>query len=197
MRDVWSSVARAQDVLDPPERSRVQFPVLPGLGAWGHTTHVQFPVPRGLGHRGCGQGHVGPPCAANQASDRTANKLCDPGTAWGGQHAASLVVARRPLRFGLHGAIDRAVSCREPWSGCGGRHAPRSHVSQCNGLPAEPVCATSEVAVWKAVARCKLFGYLPDHRTSQTKGNPESHHAPQTKVQPGRSSRAMSYKVDR
>ena len=71
------------------------------------------------------------------------------------------------------------------------------HVSQCNGLPAEQMRATSEVAVWKAVARCKLFGYLPDHRTSQTKGNPESHRAPQTRVQPGRSSRAMSYNADR
>ena len=130
------------------------------------------------------------------------------GAAWGGLGRP----ARRELSSGMEGPC--ISYCTELMGGplCAANHKTAvtankgrepgidledCHVSQCNGLPAEPVCATSEVAVWKAVARCKLFGYLPDHRTSQTKGNTESHHAPHTKVQPGRSPRAMSYKADR
>ena len=167
-----SSVARAHDVLDQPglgakgplEPSRAQFPVLPGLGAYGHTSRVQFPVTRGLGHRGWGSGHIGPPCAANQAFDRKANKHRDPGSGVGrparrelssGTQGPCASYCTERLRGSFctasHGAAVTADKRREP-----GIYSEDFHVSQCNGLPAEPVCATSEVAVWEPVARCKL-----------------------------------------
>ena len=84
---------------------------------------VQFPVPRGLGRRVWGQGHMGPPCAANQASDRKANKHSDPGSGVGRPACRELNSSTEGV---LHGAVERAVLCREPWSGRDGRQAPRA-----------------------------------------------------------------------
>ena len=195
-RDVQSSVALAQDVFEQPGLENI--PKILDVHdakagefwrfyrAWPPSPRVQFTVPWGLGRRGWGQGHIGPQCVAKQASNRKASKHSDPGSGVGRP-------ARREFSSGTEGPC--VSHCTEQLRGpfCAASHRSAvtanklrepeidledCYVSQCNGLPAEPACATSEVAVGKAVARCKLFGDLLDHRTSQTKGSPESHRAP-------------------
>ena len=120
------------------------------------------------------------------------------GVAWGGQRAASLVVARRafcterlrgPCCATSHGVAVTADKRREP-----GIDLEDCHVLQCNGLPLSKCALRAKLRLGRPL---QVASWLVSCRTSQTKGNPESYRAPTARVQPGKSPRAMSYKADR